>query len=380
MLFYVIVYGMNFSFKGIPFLKDLDLFKKTRNALGVDIGTAGIKVVQIRKEKERAVLETYGEIATGPYANMSVGQSVKLSEDKAVEALKDVLKEANVTATKAVVSIPLKSSFVTVIKIPVIEGKNMSEMIELEARRYVPVAISEVEMDWWVLPEMTEDKSEEEQGSSKRKFAKVLLVAIHKNVIAKYKDIISRAGLEISGLEIESFSMMRSCVGRETDPVVLIDIGSSAAKMTIVDFGIMMAVHTLPKGSQDLTLAISHSLGVDFSRAEEMKREIGLSELPEHKEIKDIIEPILEYIFADIGRMIRGYQKKHGRTASRVVLTGGGALLKGIVDFSVKRLSLETALADPFSKTEYPAFLSGALKDAGPSFSISLGLALRGLQ
>lgn len=380
MLLYVIVYGMNFSFKDFPILKDLGFFKKTEDALGLDIGTAGIKVVQLRKEKERAVLETYGEIATGPYANMNIGQSVKLSEEKAVEAIKDVLREANVKSKKAAVSIPLKSSFVTIIKIPVIEGKNMSEMIELEARRYIPVSISEVEMDWWVLPEMAEREQEEKEGGGKRKFAKVLLAAIHKNVITKYKEIVSMAGLEMSALEIESFSMMRSCIGRETEPVVLIDIGSSAVKMTVVDFGIMMAVHSLPKGSQDLTLAISHSLGIDFGRAEEMKREIGLSELPEHREIKEIIEPILEYVFSDINRLIRDYQKKQGRTVSRVILTGGGSSLKGIVGFSVKRLSLETSLADPFSKTEYPAFLGEALKEAGPAFSVSLGLALRGLQ
>ena len=51
------------------------------------------------------------------------------------------------------------------------------------------------------------------------------------------------------------------------------------------------------KGSQDLTLALSQSLGVDFAKAEEMKREIGLSDLPEHQDIAIVMEPILDYIF-----------------------------------------------------------------------------------
>ena len=65
---------------------------------------------------------------------------------------------------------------------------------------------------------------------------------------------------------------------------------------------------------------------------------------------------------------------------SRVIITGGGSLLKGITKFAVKRLSMEVNLADPFSKTEYPAFLEKVLKEAGPNFSIALGLALKKLQ
>jgi len=383
MLLYVIVYSMNFSFNSLSALKDSIFSKDTNNVLGIDIGSSGIKVVQLRKEKERAVLETYGEIAVGPYNNLAVGQAVKLSEEKAIEVIKDVLKEANVKAKKVVASIPLKSSFVTVINMPIVEGKDISEMIELEARRYIPIAISEVEMDWWVFPE-TVDRGlgggNQEENSDKRKFVKVLLVAIHKDIISKYKDIISKIGLELLSFEVESFSMIRASIGRETSPVVVIDLGASSVKMAIVDFGMMIAAHSVGKGSQDLTSAISHSLGIDFSKAEEMKREIGLSDLPEHKEIKSIMDPILAYIFSEVGSVVKDYQSKYNRTVSKVILTGGGSLLKGVSESAKKRLGLEVELADPFSKTGYPAFLSPSLKKSGPVFSVSLGLALRGLQ
>ena len=352
----------------------------SRSVLGVDIGSSSIKVVQLRREHGRAILETYGEIAIGPYANLGVGQSAKLSEDKMLETLKDVLKEANAKSKNAAISIPLKSSFVTIISIPVMDGKDISEIIELEARRYVPLPISEVEMDWWILPETVERGMDAESKDKKRKLAKVLLVAIHKDIIGKYREIISKAGLDISTFEIESFSMIRGTIGRETSPAAVIDFGASSVKMAIVDFGIMMGAYSINKGSQDLSIAISHSLGVDFNRAEEMKREIGFSDLPEHKEITTVIEPILGYIFSEAGEIVRDYQRKHGRSVNRVILTGGGALLKGLVDFAVKQLSLEVELSNPFSKTEYPAFLNDALKNAGPTFSVSLGLALRGLQ
>lgn len=368
---------MDFTSKGISVLKNLGFAKQSENALGIDIGSSSVKVAQIKKEKERAVLETYGEIAVGPYKELNVGQAAKLTQEKAVEILKDVLKESNVKSKKAVVSIPLHSSFITVIDIPLLEGKDPREIIQMEARRYVPLPITEVEIDWWVLPESSETEITQEAG---QKTSKVILVAIHKNVIKEYTSVVAAAGLEVAALEIESFSTIRSVVGNESVPVVAMDFGASSVKIAIVDGGVMRAAHLIAKGSQDITLALSRSMGVDFSRAEQTKREIGLSDLPEHKEIVSVVDPILEHIFSETNNFIKNYQRKERRAVGRVVLTGGGSLMNGLVDFAVKRLGLETSLADPFAKTDYPVFLAGALKESGPTFSVSVGLALRGLQ
>ncbi|MDE1940812.1 MAG: hypothetical protein KGI66_01715, partial [Patescibacteria group bacterium] len=70
------------------------LFKKESSVLGIDIGSSAIKVVQIKKKRGRAVLETYGELSLGPYAGVEVGRSVSLQPDKLVAALKDILRES----------------------------------------------------------------------------------------------------------------------------------------------------------------------------------------------------------------------------------------------------------------------------------------------
>lgn len=372
---------MDFLSEGLSSLKKLFGPKKGRGVLGLDIGSSSIKVVQLRKDKERAVLETYGEIAIGPYAGMEVGRAAKPADEKITEALKDLLREANVKAKEAAVAVPLRSSFVTVIDIPFIEGKDVSEMVKLEARRYVPVPISEVVLDWWIFPEdKISENADIQPDGAKKKFSKVLLVAIHKDIISQYRNIVTKAGLAVDSFELESFSMLRSSIRRETAPVAVMDFGASSTKIAIVDFGIMKSSYAVDKGAQELTLALSSSLGVDFKRAEDMKREIGLSNLPEHREVVSVMEPILEYIFSEINSVIKDYQRKNNQAVSRIIITGGGSLLKGLAGFAVKRFSMEVNLADPFSKTEYPTFLEKVLKRAGPNFSIALGLALRKLQ
>lgn len=358
---------MEFSFREL--FKNFKLpFGKGTGILGVDIGTSSIKVIQLKKEKERAVLETYGELAVGPYNKLKIGQATKVSPETTVQALKDILKEANVKARTAVVSIPLASSFITVLSLPVSPEDNISEIVKTEARRYVPVPISEVVLDWQIIPSEKEDK-----------LTRILLVAIHKDIIDIYRDIISKAGLDAEMYEIECFSMIRSCFGKESSPVAVMDFGASTTKIAIVDYGIMKESHSIGHGSQELTLALASSLSIDFNRAEEMKREIGLSDLPEHKEVVSIFEPVLEYIMSEVNRFIKDFQRKNNRSVSKLILSGGGSLLKGLIDFSVKKFTMEVELADPFAKVEYPVFLSSALKRSGVNFSIATGLALREL-
>lgn len=349
-------------------------WQKEPRVLGVDIGTSSIKVVQLRKEKERAILETYGELSIGPYAELKIGQAVKLPEDKIIEALKDLLREANVKAKTATVAIPLASSFITLISLPFSSDDEFSEIIKMEARRYIPIPLSEVVLDWWVIPEISN-----KQSSDRKKFTSVLLAAIHKDTVNAYRNIVSGARLEAKFYEIECFSTIRSCLSKGNSPVAIIDFGASTTKLTVVDYGIMKEAHSISHGSQELTLALSRSLNIDFSRAEEMKREIGLSDLPENQQVVSIFEPILSYIFLEVNRFIKDFQKKSNRSVGKVVLSGGGSLLKGLVDFSVKKFTIEVELADPFSRVEYPILLSSVIKEVGVNFSTATGLALRDL-
>lgn len=356
--------------------------KKGESILGIDIGSSSIKLVQLRKEKERAVLETYGELSVGNYANVDVGRAAILSIDKTVEMLKDLLVESGAKSKSAVVSIPLKSSFVTMMTLPKMSDKELAESIPYEARRYIPIPISEVEMDWWVVPQgfsTSGDKSDNE-NSKKKAFSEVLLVAIHNNIIEQHKTVMKKIGVVAETFEIEVFSTVRSSLARELVPILIIDFGASSIKMTIVDYGIVRVAHSLDRGSQDITAALSSSLGIDFARAEKLKREVGLSDRPEHKEIANVISPLLDYIFSEGTRLASDYRVKHGRSVSRVILTGGGALLKGMVDSAVNKFGIEVGLTNPFIKLEYPAFLEPALREIGPNFSTSIGLALRALK
>lgn len=354
------------------------LRKKSESIASVDIGSSSIKIVQLRREKEKAVLETYGELSLSRYGDAPVGQAIRLTDEKIIEAIKDLKKEAGIKAEKAIIAIPLRYSFLTKISLPLMSDAELEKAIPYEIKRYIPVPLSEVVFDWQILPSPEKTLGlNQEENSGGRRFTDILIVAIYKDFVDKYKNIIKASGFEAAGFEIEVFSGVRSVIYREPKPILIIDLGASKTKMTIVENGALKSAHDFDKGSQDLTLSLSRSLSVDFSRAEEIKREIGISNRPEHKEIREVLEPILNYILSEASRLIAEYRRKEGQAVSRIYLTAGGSLLKGLADFTVNKIGVETLVADPFIKIEYPAFLEGALKESGPIFANAIGLALR---
>lgn len=354
-----------------------------KSVLGIDVGSSAIKVVQLKQKAGRAILETYGTLSLGPYGGVEIGRATNLPASKITEAINDLLKEAKTTTRSCGLSIPVSSSLVTFIKLPAVNEKQLAQMVPIEARKYVPVPISEVTIDWLVIPKDETMANENESApttSGEMQTLDVLLVVIHNDALTKNREISSGAMLAASFFEIETFSTIRAVLDQGIAPVAVLDIGAASSKLYIVERGVLKNSHTVSRGSQDITLAISRSLGVSVDDAEKMKRTQGLSHNQTEKSIADICTLTLDYIFDEVRKSVVAYEQRFGQPVSRVVLSGGGSLLLGMKDFAERKLALDVELADSFSKVETPAFLSGVLATSGPEFATAIGLALRKLQ
>ena len=368
---------MDFSFKKL-LSGIVGADKAGGSVLGIDIGASAIKVVQLGKKNNRAILETYGEIALGPYAGLELGRATNLQPDKIKEALGDLLREANVTARNVGIAIPLSASLTSLVEMPDLGERRMAEMIPIEARRYIPVAISEVTLDWWIIPKeggdlhSPGDKPKEGEVAKDPKDEKmvkkvnVLLVAILNDALAKNKTIVEALNLVNPTYEIELFSTTRSSLDQGIEPVMILDMGAGSTKLYLVEHGIIKDSHIINRGSQDITLAISESLGMPVEKAEETKRTIGLSTDPIHRQVSDSISFTLDYVFTEANQVLLSYEKKYNRTISKVVLCGGGAVMRGFIEAAKVHFQSDVVAADPFAKTVTPAFLADTLKIVGP--------------
>ena len=360
--------------------------RKSQSVLGIDIGSSSIKMVQISRKNGHAILETYGELALGPYAGKSVGEATNLSPEKIVEAILDMLKEKEVNISTRVcgVAIPFASSLMAVMEMPVQPQRQLEIMIPVEARKYIPVPISEVALDWYIIPKDknpdTEQNVVQDNKKSNIQTLEVLIVALHNDTLLRYKDIVTKTALDASFFEIEIFSTMRSIMDQEVAPVLIVDMGATSTKLYIIERGILRSSHSVNRGSQSITDELSKSLGISVVDAEYLKREKGLVGEINGTKIKDVVGLTLNYIFSESNRVVLAYQKKYNKNVSKVVLVGGGSALKGVVDVAKESFQTEVVAGDPFSKVVAPAFLEKVLHETGPEFAVAVGVALRRLQ
>jgi len=354
------------------------------SALGIDIGTSSIKIVEIKKKAGKAMLETYGAIALGPYAGTEIGTVTNLSIEKVVEALKEVMQQSGTTTTSVALAVPIQSSLIFSMDLPSqIEQKEMSAIVSTEARKYIPVPMSEVSLDFFEIPkkEMSFEEANNPDFLKNMEAKKeVLVVAIQNDAISKLRSVVTGANLSASFFEVEIFSSVRSCFEHELSLVLLIDVGASRTKLSFVEFGMVKNYHTIDRGGADITSSISKSLSIPFEKAEEFKKEFGLFENSVEKNLSEIIKIHTDYIFSETNNVLLRYEKKYGRTISKVIFTGGGSLLKGLKEEAVNNFKAEVEIGRPFSKVGAPAFLEKVLETTGPEFGVAIGLALRKLQ
>lgn len=354
--------------------------KSSNESLGIDIGSSAIKVVQLKKENGKAVLETYGVLSLGPYGDGEIGTVTNLKTESLSQALIDVMKESNVTTKYASVSIPSLSSLIFTISLPSkVDESQLGKIIPIEARKYIPVPISEVTLDWFIIPEEVESfENDKTKANAPKDKIEVLVVAIHNEILSKYQDILKKTDLHSDSFEMEIFSNIRSSFNHDLAPVLLIDFGASKTKISIVEAGIVRVFHVVNRGSQDISRNISQSLNIPFDEAEKLKRSVGLDPKVDPR-VEKIIRLSIDYIFSDINGVVLSYEKKYNKNVSKVILVGGGSLLKGLLEHTKENFKIEVVYSNPFSKTEAPAFLGPILEVSGPEFSVALGLALRQL-
>ena len=362
------------------------------SAVGVDIGSSAIKVVEIKKKGGRVMLETYGAIALGPYDNLDAGQVTNLPVEKTTEALKEVLKQSGASSSKPAFAIPVQLSLIFTIELPAqVKESEISSIVPTEARKYIPLPITEVSLDYFIFPKkelsFEEMSTKEENASnpdsaslSQKEKTSVLVVATQNDAVSKYRSIILGGNMEASFFEIETFSSIRSNFEHELSPVLLMDFGASRTKLSIVEFGMLKSFHSIERGGADISKSIAQSLNISFSEAEKIKKEFGLYGNGADKSVAQIIEVHTNYIFQEANSVLLNYEKKHGRIISKVIFTGGGSLLKGLPEVATNNFRAEVTVGHPFNKVGAPAFLAKVLESIGPEFSVALGLALRKLQ
>lgn len=337
--------------------------------LGVDFGTASLKAVELTLRDGHPVLLNYGQVSLADLEKGTPPQGRSYDEEIGLH-LKSLLERMKPKSRSAHVAMPAFLGLISLIEFPRMEESELEEAVRFEAHKYIPSSLDEVALSWEVVGIQTLPGGQEKM--------EILLVAALNKEVARYERYVANAALSLDFLELETFSIARAVVGDEPGLSLVIDIGSRATNLILVENGLVKVSRNLDVGGRDITRVLAESLSITEERAKTLKKS-GKDFFSSQDSA--LVFPALQMIGSEAERMLVAYQAKHsGVQCKGVVLSGGTAQFTGLVSYYAKLLKLPVALGDPWKKIEYDPKLAGVIAEFGSSFSVALGLALRGTE
>ncbi|HNX91592.1 MAG TPA: pilus assembly protein PilM, partial [Candidatus Omnitrophota bacterium] len=224
----------------------------------------------------------------------------------------------------------------------------------------------------------------------------VLAVSAEKKVIKDYLDIFRAGGLNPLALDAEQLStfalieyMKRDHVDGEV--MVSVELGAGSTYMSVICNGEIMSVRPLRITGNYITGAIKKSLNTTWAEAEKLKKKAGFSSgvhvyeshttTVEETSVMTVISPLMEDLVRDIEHTFKYFSHQVTRSQvvrfDKIILTGGGSVLKGFLPFLKEKLGVEIIVADPAGIFGTASGV-GKGEACGPEMAVACGLAMRG--
>src|SRR6266478_7044673 len=237
------------------------MFAMRRKLLvGIDIGTHSIKVVRLKQKGQGYQLLNFGIMPLRPEA----------------------VVDGNIAETEAIVE---------AIRNLVRTEKELNEAIQGEAEQHIPFEISDVNIDFQVLPTAREDDERADNQMD------VLLVAAKKAKIRDYTTLLTNAGLNPVVVDIDVFALENEYEMTSADDVgvvALVDIGATTMNINILKAGYTMFQRDIAIGGNRYTSTIQKELKVSYDQAEALKMGVGVTDKRQQEELLSIMASVSE--------------------------------------------------------------------------------------
>ncbi|MEE8575557.1 MAG: type IV pilus assembly protein PilM [Thermodesulfobacteriota bacterium] len=350
----------------------LPSFGKKKDIVALDIGSNSIKLVQLSQSKGSWTLEKVGIAPLPPEAIVdgSIIDSMTVTG-----ALNDLIRDQGIKAKDAATSLSGHSVIIKKVNMAAMTEEELAESIQWEAEQYIPFPMTDVNIDFQIL-------GEDQEGHGQ---IDVMLVAVKKDVINDYTNLIKESGLNPVVVDVDSFALENMMeINYPINPdenQVMVNIGASITSISVIVAGLTIFTRSIPMGGNQYTEEIQRRFSVNFKDAEELKVGGENSDV-DSEELASVIDNISNNLTMEIKRSMDFFLA--GSTdmyISKIFVGGGGAKTTGLLDMLQEKAGLNVEIVDPFINVNFnpKQFDSEYLQEMGPILAVGVGLATRRL-
>lgn len=346
---------------------------RRKNAIGLDIGSSSVKLVQLRESKKGVALTNFAMV---PLPTEAIVDGALMNASAVVDAIQGMVSQQKLKTKEVALSISGHSVIIKKISLPAMTPEELDESIKWEAEQYIPFDVNDVFLDYQIL------QTRPEQGQMD-----VLLVAAKKEMIQEYVGLVKDAGLDPVVVDVDCFTIQNTFEANYGFPpgesVVLVDIGATTININIVSNGITTFTRDISMGGNQFTEEIQKQLNVSYDEAEAYKLggERGVdadSVIPQ--EVERVMGSVSEQMAGEIHRSLDFYLATTSETRmSRIYVSGGTAKVPALARTVESRVGVPVELVDPFRQIEVDPKLFNLeyLNEIRPMAAVAVGLGLR---
>ena len=345
-----------------------NLFKKKEYLLSIDIGSTGIKLIELDCSGEKPKLLNIG---ISPLTEDIFSNNVIVKAEKVAEQLSALLESNKVGDKRVVTAMPGPSVFTKKIKMQRMDPSELASNVHLEAGNFIPHNVDAVKLDYHIL------------GESGKNQLDILVAAVKDEIIDSFVNTLALAGLQTAVVDVDHFALQNmfemGYPEEREKTVALINMGARYSSINILRNGESLFTGDIPVGGKLFTDSLVQELGIKADAAEKIKHGQTVSDVdPVHA--KEIVDKNVEYVASEFNRQLSFFWNASGAEEGidKIMLCGGGSLVAGVLEELAEKTGIECVRADPLKGIEVgEGFDEAYLAEISPLMGVSVGMAIR---
>lgn len=340
-----------------------NIFNKIdKRSIGIDIGESSLKLVDISRDNDTLILNNYTELQLGKYSGKENGDTVKLGDDQLRTAMQDMYIESKTDCKNITVGIPMSACQMKIIKFPIKSKPFLSDLIELEFRRYTIIPISELSITHNIVKEDIESLW-------------TLVLAVKTKEVERINYATNFIKKENYKIEPSIFGLMRHITDNNPGMSMVIDFGASMTSILFILDNKISGVESFRKGINEIVMNIKVGLSLDYKEAHQKFFDLDI--LNDKDLSSQIAFSTMHHICEEVMHMQNSFSIKFQVKCSNIYISGGGSKINNILSFLEKEFEgVKINKINAFERLSMPEAIKNLAIKNSPTYNNAVGLAM----